>query len=179
MKHFYPNISICNDGCEYNSVDYKNHRFICDCYIDEKNSKNTDGENGKKEESYLDYFLSLINYKIIICYKLFFEFSNFYYNTGFYISFSILFIFLIMMLIFWIKGMKKLRLIFYENIPTNVDLIKDLKKNPDTDDNNPQIFRKIENSRNTKLIGPSESISNQNSNKGLKEINSNPTKKKK
>jgi surface protein len=127
MIHFYPNVSICNEGCEYNSVDYENQRFLCDCSIEENSTKNTNEEN-EEEESYLDYFLSLINYKIIICYRLFFEFSSFYYNAGFYISFSILFIFLILMLIFWTKGMKKLRLIFYKNIPKD-----DLKKNLDND----------------------------------------------
>jgi hypothetical protein len=37
------------------------------------------------------------------------------------------------MLIFWTKGMKKLRLIFYKNIPTNRKLKDDLKKNLDND----------------------------------------------
>ena len=120
-KYYYPNISICNEGCEYKNVDYENQRFICDCYI---NKNNTEEENIIDDESYLDYFLSLINYKIILCFDLFFNFTSFYYNSGFYISFSVLLILLILMIFFWIKGLKKLRLIFYRNTPIPTNLIQ-------------------------------------------------------
>ena len=138
-KNFYPNVTICNDGCEYNSVDYENQRFLCDCSVDENNLENNEEQN-VEEESYIDYFLSLINYKIIVCYKLFFQFSSFYYNAGFYISFSTLFIFLILMIVFWIKGIQKIRIIFYENIPNFSKLKEELKKIKENNDNASNAF---------------------------------------
>ena len=138
-KNFYPNVTICNDGCEYNSVDYENQRFLCDCSVDENNLENNEEQN-VEEESYIDFFLSLINYKIIVCYKLFFQFSSFYYNAGFYISFSTLFIFLILMIVFWSKGIQKIRIIFYENIPNFSKLKEELKKIKENNDNVSNVF---------------------------------------
>ena len=104
-KNYLPNVSICNEGCEYDYVDYENERFICKCEVDKNNiyiitDKNEEEKEEDEDESYLDYFLSLINYKIALCYNLFFQFSSFYYNAGFYISFSTLLICLILMISF-------------------------------------------------------------------------------
>ena len=183
-------ISICNDGCDYNSVDYENQRFICDCSIDGKSSVYL-VEEKKEEESYADYFLSLINYKIAICYKLFFEFSNFYYNAGFYISFATLFIFLIMMLLFCTKGIKKLRLIFYENIPTDVIFKDDFKNNNIKIAQYPKYKRRNSKKRTTKIkMDTSENLFNKpnkdkiklstrKSNNSQKKSKSNPNPKRK
>ena len=124
MKYYYPsNISICNEGCEYTDVDYELQRFICECNAFNNETNNEEEEiNEQKEEyeqSYLDYFLSLINYKIITCNNLFFEFSSFYYNAGFYISFSTLLVCMILMMAFWILGIKKIKVIFYKNEDAN------------------------------------------------------------
>ena len=131
-KYYYPNVSICNEGCEYINVDYEKQRFLCKCnvgfiYVEEEQKQI------EENESYLDYCLSLINYKIILCYELFFKFKSFYYNVGFYISFITMLICLLLMTVFWIKGTKKLRVIFYKNIPTVSKLKEFLRKNREKD----------------------------------------------
>ena len=133
MKYYYPsNISICNEGCDYVDINYEMQRFICECnaYNNETNKQEEkiNKEEEEYEQSYLEYFLSLINYKIIICNNLFFQFSSFYYNAGFYISFSTLLICIILMMIFWKLGIKKIRIIFYRNIPTKIKLEELFKK---------------------------------------------------
>ena len=136
FKYYYPsNTSLCSDGCEYNSVDYENQRMICDCAINNININNSNisNNNGEDEaendESYLDYFLSLINYKIALCYHLFFNFSSFYYNAGFYISFTTLMICMILMFLFWIIAIKQIKVLFYKNLPTKTKLYEINKKN--------------------------------------------------
>ena len=166
-KNYLPNVSICNEGCEYDNVDYENERFICKCDVDKNNiNKITDKNEEEKEEdeSYLDYFLSLINYKIALCYNLFFQFSSFYYNAGFYISFSTLLICLILMIVFCTRGMKKLRIIFYRNIPTESKLKELLRKN-ESKDEEIIVYRSNHEKRTTRII-------NDNNKNNSRDINS-------
>ena len=144
--------------------------MICECNINP--NLNISYEEEKEEEkeeideSYLDYFLSLINYKIVICYNLFFKFSSFYYNAGFYISFPTLLVCFIFMSLFWISAIPQIKIIFFKNIPTKVKLKGLFKK---------QMEKKAENQFNK---------SNRNNNKKATENpilynkNSFPPKKK-
>ena len=86
-KYYYPTASICNDGCIYNLVDFDTKRFVCKCHINltEKGYEHEENEHVEKElkkeeedQSYWEYFLSLINYRIFLCINLFFEFKSFY-----------------------------------------------------------------------------------------------------
>ena len=160
IKYYYPsNISICNEGCNYIDVDYEMQRFICECDAYNNGNNNEEDEINEKEEeyeqSYLEYFLSLINYKIIICNNLFFQFSSFYYNAGFYISFSTLLICIILIMIFWIFGIRKIKIIFYKNIPTKSKL--------------KELLNKQEIKRNENLINPGKmEIINFNKNSTIK-----------
>ena len=134
MKFYYPNVSICNEGCEYNDMDIENERIVCKCYLG-SNDSNIEDDDVESNEDYLDYFLSLINYKIILCYKLFITFSSFYNNFGFYTSFITLIIRFILMNIFWIKSPRKFRLIFYNNIPNLFSSQQFLKKKEEKKEN--------------------------------------------
>ena len=132
-KYYYPNVSVCTDGCIYKVVDFDNKRFICECNADlnDKVYKHEDYNTPKEEEddsSYFDYFLSLINYKIFLCINLFFEFQSFYYNAGFYISFCTMLICIVLSILFWIFGIKFLKVQIYKNIPTKEKLDELLKK---------------------------------------------------
>ena len=147
MKYYYLNVSIYNDDCEYYDIDIENRRIIYKCYIG-NNFSNIEYYDIESNESYIDFFLSLINYKIILCYKLFFNFSNFYNNFGFYISFINLIICLILMIIFWINSPTKFRKIFNNNSP-NLSKLKQFlnKKNTNSKQKNKRL-----NYNNNKII---------------------------
>ena len=126
-KHYYPNdISLCNDSCSYSSVNFTTKRFNCECSFTSDYAQSTNSEESEEEEeSYLDYFLSLINYKIATCYELFFDFKSYYYNAGFYIAVGNL-VFCIGCMFSFIKwGMLALNRIIYHNIPTK-EKLKDI-----------------------------------------------------
>ena len=145
LKYYYPNVSICNDGCIYQNVDFYRQRFICNCNanLNEKIYKFNDGKVfevfDENDESFSEYFLSLINYKIFLCYNLFFEFKNFYSNAGFYISFITLMVCLTLFFIFWIRGVKEIRIIMYQNIPTRAKL-KEIIKHQKEKNKNRNIY---------------------------------------
>ena len=130
MKYYYPsNASLCNEGCEYNNVDFETQRIECECIINLNLNNSKEEERGEDiDETYLDYFLSLINYKIALCYNLLFKLSNFYYNVGFYISISTLVSFFIFMSLFWIYAITRIKVIFYKNFPTISKLKEIFKK---------------------------------------------------
>ena len=131
-KYYFPNVSLCNEGCIYKVIDFDNQRFLCDCNADlnDKEYKHEDYNTQEEEDysSYLDYFLSLINYRIFLCINLFFEFQSFYYNAGFYISFCTMLICIVLSVLFWIIGIKKVKVLIYKNIPTNEKLIELLRR---------------------------------------------------
>ena len=135
-KYIYPSdMSLCNDSCKYSSVNFTTQRFTCDCKTFSDNNGNNDNNNNnennvdiEEDESYIDYFLSLINYKIVVCYKFFGDFNNYYKNGGFYISVIIILFCFIEIVIFIIFGMKKINRIIYENTPSKEKLIKIMKE---------------------------------------------------
>ena len=131
-KDFYPsNISLCNTSCHYSSVNYNSKRFTCECETNYNYSNNNNIDFNSDEEdnsSYLDYFLSLINYKIGVCYKLFFDFKSYYYNAGFYIAVGTLVFCVSTMAIFLSFGIKDINLIILENSPNKKKLIEAFKE---------------------------------------------------
>ena len=80
----YPrNISINKNNCTYSSADLKNKRFSYECQFTELyNSEISYNENNVQESNFIKYFLDLINYKILICYNLLYNFDNYKKNAG-------------------------------------------------------------------------------------------------
>ena len=126
---FYPsNLSLCNDSCYYNYINYTNKRIICYCYAGNDNNYSIiNDENTTEIESYFDYFLSFINFKIIKCYNSFLNFENYYKNIGFYIGFGSTIIFVVEMIIYIHFGNLHLNKIILESIPIDKYKIKKIK----------------------------------------------------
>ena len=134
-KDFYPaNVSLCNDSCIYSLIDLNSKRFTCECDLSYnfsnkiKEDNNDDKEEEDDDTSYIEYFLSLINYKIIKCYKLFLDYKSYYYNIGFYISVGTLIFCLIQIFIFSKWGIKEMNLKILENVPTDAKLNEIIKE---------------------------------------------------
>ena len=135
VTYYYPEINICNEGCDYDSIDFETERFICKCsVILDKNItiKNNKDKNNEEDETYLDYFLSLINYKIFKCYDLLMNFDNYYYNGGFYIGSFTFATSLILIFVFCFKTINNIKINLFRNMPTKDKLkeaIRESKKN--------------------------------------------------
>ena len=127
-KHFYPNdVSLCNDSCSYSSVNFTTKRFSCECSLTNNNDESNNENEEIEDESYLEYFLSLINYKITVCYELFFDYKSYYYNAGFYIAVGNLVFSIVTMIIFLKCGIRAMNTIIFENIP-NISKLKEMLK---------------------------------------------------
>ena len=113
------------------NINFTSKKFICECDLNfnftENNYKNK--INDKEENiSYKDYILSLINYKIITCYKLLTILNNYNNNIGFYITSGIIVICFIEMLVFITCGMKYLKEQILIGIPNKYKLKALIKK---------------------------------------------------
>ena len=130
-KDFYPSdVSLCNESCSYSNVDLETKRFTCECdtfYNDTEN--NNEEENiGEDDSNYFDYFLSLINYKIAVCYELFYDFESYYYNAGFYIAVGTFLFCFGGMIVFLTSGLRSINRIIKNNIPNKGKLKEALKE---------------------------------------------------
>jgi len=128
--HYYPNnISLCNQSCHYIGVDYNSKRFICECELNYNFSEiNNNSKNIEEDMSYRSYFLAFINYKIITCYDLIFNYKNLYHNMGFYISVGTFIFCLSCMAIFLILGLRQVKMHILDNIPNYVKIKVALKR---------------------------------------------------
>ena len=85
-KDIYPNnITLCKKNCKYNGINIEEKRVICSCNL---NSDKIEENNNILEEddgNFKSYLLDNINYKIFICYKLFFNVENLKISYPFYI----------------------------------------------------------------------------------------------
>ena len=120
LEIFPNNVSFNKNNCTYSSADLKNKRLLYECGVTEDyNEEKSDIDNSVQKENFISYFLDLINYKILICTKIPFNIKNYRKNLGIiifiiYFTLSILF-----MILFYIYGFSKLRLIFYNEIRNN------------------------------------------------------------
>ena len=125
---FPSNVSICNDSCTYSSVNLTSKRFICECDTT-SNGEEDNEETEEDDTSYLDYFLSLINYKIITCFNLLMDMNNFKYNMGLYFGAGTLVICSALIFVFETSGVTLMRKKILEGIPTKEKIFKRIKEN--------------------------------------------------
>ena len=133
-KDFYPaEVSLCNDSCVYSQVDLNSKRFTCECdlsfnYSQKMKKEKDNDENTEDDSSYIEYFLSLINYKIIKCFKLFLDYKSYYYNAGFYIAVGTLVFCFIQIFVFVKWGLRSMDVIIFENVPNKKKLLEKIKE---------------------------------------------------
>ena len=127
--------SICLDGCIYNGVNLDTKRINCLCDTDNFKENKTSNNEYKEivKENFFIYILDMINYRIVICFKLIKNFDNYFHNYGFYIGFGIYFIILVLFTIYLFKGNRviKIKYLHYEPKIDEKDLlgIKSSKNN--------------------------------------------------
>ena len=169
------NVSLCQDGCNFQYYDSRLKRAKCNCAIQEEVSFINDIKNiknfFKSDESLLDIFsetLSFSNFFILTCYKLLLNYKDIIKNYGCIIISIIFIIFIIFMLKFFIKDNKDIskfiKVIIEQkfhlyNLSENNSLIKDNNKTINNIEKNKFkgkiIIQKIKKKlRNQKKNGP-------------------------
>ena len=101
------NMSLCKPNCDYIGYDYDIKKASCDCEVKIKFS--TISEIVFDKNLLKNKFLNInnfMNYKVMYCYPLLFTVNGIKYNIGSYIMLVIIFLCIILLCYFWIKGHK-------------------------------------------------------------------------
>ena len=164
IKDIYQNYSLCEEGCQYNKIDFDNMTIACECKVKNNVSVTFVDINLEKGEG------SSTNFEVAKCYKLVFSFNGKMKNIGFWIlGFMVLMHFPIL-ICYFSKGIN----------PVREYIIQEMKKFGYIKENNNYKTKKNNNnidSGNKKInIRRNGNSSNRNINNNLI---SSPSKKKK
>ena len=151
--YYIPNITLCEENCEYESFDIESIRAKCKCNVKKevisdtkkiKFSPNIIIENFYKLEKYA-------NIKVVICYLKVFDIERLKKNLGSYLIIIIGFLFIIFMIINSLTINTKIRKIIKLLLDQSHSMIKELKKKEkEKEDNNKKNKEKHEKKRGKK-----------------------------
>ena len=156
QEEIYPNnMTIVNPNCEYKAADLEKKRFICEFNILDiyKNNSYNGNKNDNyfeiQEENFIYYILDYINYKILICDNTFFHLKNYKNNLGLMFSSITSFIIVVLIVILYIHGLYKIKMIFYNEMPNSKKIKELIRKNITL---NKKDIENIENKVNKKSV---------------------------
>jgi hypothetical protein len=112
----YQNFSLCDNGCEYDSLNIGNMIASCTCQI--KEEINTEVSEPILFDVVQDTFKDS-NFGVIRCYNLVFDLSNKIKNTGFLIFLVFIAFHIIFYIIYFINGITKLSSFVYREMEKN------------------------------------------------------------
>ena len=136
IEEIYPNkMTIVNPNCEYKAADLEKKRLICEFNILNlyKNNTYNGNENDNyleiQEENFIYYLLDYIHYKILVCHDTFFHLKNYKNNLGLMFSSITSFIIVVLIAIFYIHGLYKIKKTFYNEMPNSEKIKELIRKN--------------------------------------------------
>ena len=101
----YQNYSYCDEGCTYNESNLDLMTITCDCEIKTNLTENmTSSDLIKKDEIEKSSIFAIAK-----CYKLFFSWENKFKNIGFWIFLVLILLHVIMLIIYFYKGLKPIK----------------------------------------------------------------------
>ena len=145
---FYPNISVCDNGCTYKRINLETLKADCECIINNFIDNYLSVNNFPITNILLNDTLNLIresNILVLKCYKDLFYFKYYKNNKGSYIFFAFISIQILCTIIFLYKDLFNIKKYIYnltENFIKYFHLIKD----------NLNFFPPIKSKRTTKTI---------------------------
>ena len=127
VSDIYQNYSLCDNGCEYDTIDLNNMSVTCTCKV--KTEINTEIDN--------IYFGQMIqqtfkdsNIGVIRCYNLVFDFKNKKKNFGFIIFLIFVVAHIICFILYFIKGINSIVIFVHQEMGKNnyITIVKNPKK---------------------------------------------------
>ena len=101
---YYPNISLCDEECELESVYIQNWTAKCNCQFDSGNNKFKDNALYESQLGEMDELLSMANINVMKCYKDIFVLEFFKKSSGNFIILSLILVNIICTIIYFLKS---------------------------------------------------------------------------
>ena len=123
----YPNLTLCQENCNYKGFNIEEKRIICDCNINVNKNYTKKNDNFLEEDNgnFFNYFLDNINYEILKCYILLISFENLRKNFAFYFTFLFILVIISINILFWLYEISKIKKIIDEQFPNLEKVYKD------------------------------------------------------
>ena len=167
------NYSLCENDCNFSNYDYNLKKVICKCDI-KLNFANISDITIEKFKSKF-YIGNLINIKVMKCYKKLFEKDGLIKNIGSYILLVVIFLYIICLVYFIIKG--------YNYFINRIKVVinnrnKGNKINEEITQQEPKQFKKIKSINKIKTKGTKKKVERKKSKKELIKGNKKNNRKK-
>ena len=109
ISEIYQNYSLCDSGCEYESIDTENLTISCTCSI---STNDTDDEDDDTAENVKEIILNLFEnstFGVVKCYKQVFNLNNKLSNIGFWVFLVIVVVHIPLYVLFFINGISPIK----------------------------------------------------------------------
>ena len=115
IKIFFPNISLCDDGCVWKSFDFEKMESVCECVFNDLIHNNFINNTLKFVNSLNNIYemISESNIDVLICINNIIIFKNFIKNYGSFFYLFLMLIHIIFHIIYCLFGIKKIKKYIY------------------------------------------------------------------
>ena len=110
INDVYQNFSVCDSGCEYESIDTDQMTVACSCSV--SNDTDSDDDDDDSSLNLKDILLNLFEdstFGVIKCYKRVFDLSNKKDNIGFWLFSAIIICHIPLYIMFFLKGISPIK----------------------------------------------------------------------
>ena len=154
-EDIFQNFTFCQEGCSYNGINYNSITAYCICdtpnlqEISPEHNKNI--KNNKISLSDIKSFFlnNILNYNVIMCYKLLLKFDNLKNNYGFISMSGLMSLQIILLFIFLFKGLKPIKHFMYVFMPSGPN-ISPLSPPPKSNKKNKKMYDLVTEGNNSK-----------------------------
>ena len=111
IKLYFPNITLCDNGCQIKGVNLTSFKAICQCILNNFIGSNIIGNNILLQNSLneLTSMLQETNIEVIRCYKDLSDIQYFISNTGGFIILSLILVQIVLAIIYYCKSLNLLK----------------------------------------------------------------------
>ena len=153
IKLYYPNISLCEGGCQTKGINLTTFKAICECTLDNLMGSKIFGDNILYQSSFgeIENMIKKTNIEVIKCYKKIFVSKYFIKNVGGFIIIVLILIQIIVVIIYYKKYLYPLKKYILELTDLYLSYLSPLKENV-LSNNNDFLF--LKDNKNIKVDAP-------------------------
>ena len=139
---FYPNITLCEDGCQIKGINLTTFKAKCECILNDLINYNKFINNLLYHTQIVEIkdFLSQTNIEVIKCYKYIFLFKYYKKCTGCFIIFTLIIIQIILTIIYYCKSIFLIKKYLFEITAKYLRFLV-IEKNIDLSNNNKILLK--------------------------------------
>ena len=170
IKLYYPNVTLCEDGCQIKGVNLTTFKAMCECLLNNFMGDNLLSHNilYKSSIGELESMIKKTNIEVIKCYKDLFDSKYYINNFGSYIILFLLIIQIILAIIYFSKSLYPIRKYILSITDKYLSFLSSQKKNVLSHNNNNSLLNQ-ENKFNKRNEPPKKTISIDKNNNEEKE----------